>query len=163
MRITCEREIKEFFNLNPEAKEAIEDFDFQYTMAPDYLYRKATVADVKVITSGGWFGEPGIYAWVYPCGIPVYVWVAEMPPIGEEPCFDRFPDAESAYRRFKKAMYDTEYGYEPDDCDVLSRFGICRDGYTRQDWIRSWGYGDEYVEAYERARHDVLTANGWYE
>lgn len=162
--------VKEYFEKHPEAVAIVEDFDFQtdcwrpeFTDESQY-YRKATVDDVRRISFGGFCGEPGVFAWMYPCGVPTYVWIGEMGGIDPESVrvYVRFDDAEEAYRKFKQSMYDHEFGYEPDDWSVLLNFGSCPDGYNRQEWMESWGYGPEIVDAYERARHDVLAENGWY-
>lgn len=156
-----------YFDDHPEAVAIIEDFDFQTRLPyPDDgtpLYRKATVDDVKHISVGGWCGEPGVYAWLYPCRVPTYVWIGDMPPIdpAEVNVWRTFDDAEEAYRAFKHAMYDHEYAYDPDDWEVLKCFGSCPDGYEPNDWMRAWGYGDDVIAAYWRARRDVLKADGW--
>lgn len=155
--------IAEFFEEHPDAAKYVESFDFQTAIGADPQYRKATVGDVKRISFGGWRGEPGIYAWLYPCGVPTYIWIGEMPPIDPAAVkvWVTFNNSDAAYREFKRAMYDHEFGYDPDDWDVLKDFGTCPDGYRRDEWMRAWGYSDEVIEAYERARRDVLEASGW--
>lgn len=162
-------EVRSYFEKHPEAVGIIEDFDFQQRLPycgneDEPLYRKATLDDVKRISFGGWYGEPGIFAWMYPCGVPTYTWIGKMPPIKLDPdCAYRYFDSpEDAYREFKSEMRNHEYGYDPNDWDVLQCFGPCPDGYNRQEWMESWGYSPEVIEAYERARHDVLAADGWY-
>ena len=160
-------DVKDYFENHPEAVAIIEDFDFQTRLPyPDDgtpLYRKATVDDVKSISFGGWYGEPGVYAWMYPCGVPTYAWIGEMPPIDPESVrvWRTFDDPDEAYRAFKHEMYNHEYGYEPNDWDVLKEFGTCPDGYGRDEWMAAWGYSAEVIGAYERARNDVLAASGW--
>lgn len=159
-------DVKGYFESHPEAVAEIENFDFQqhlpYSGRDDEpLYRKATVDDVKHISFGGWYGEPGVYAWVYPCGVPTYVWIGDMPKPCDAVVFRMLYEPEEAYRAFKRAMYDHEYGYDPNDWDVLKDFGSCPDGYGPEDWMRAWGYNDEVIAAYERARRDVLKADGW--
>lgn len=155
--------VRAFFEENPEAIKEVESFDFQTKIGADPCYRKATLDDVKRISIGGWRGEPGIYAWLYPCGVPTYLWIAKMPPLdhADVNVWRTFDDAEEAYKAFKREMYNHEYGYEPDDWEVLRCFGTCPDGYTRNEWMQAWGYSDEVIEAYERARKDVLKASGW--
>lgn len=155
--------IEDFFEDNPEAIKMVEGFDFQTKIGADPCYRKATVDDVKRISCGGWFGEPGIYAWLYPCGVPTYLWIADMPPLdpAEVGAWRMLTDPDEAYREFKHEMYDHEFGYEPDDHEVLRQFGSCPDGYGRRDWMEAWGYSPEVIDAYERARRDVLEASGW--
>lgn len=162
-------DVKGYFDKHPEAVKAVEEYEFQtecwrpeFTDRSQY-YRKATVDDVKRISFGGFCGEPGVYAWLYPCGVPTYIWIGEMPSIDPDSVkvWRTFDDPEEAYREFKRAMYDHEYGYEPNDWDVLKDFGTCPDGYDRNDWMKAWGYGPEVIDAYERARIDVLRASGW--
>lgn len=162
-------ESREYLEKHPEAVAIIEDFDFQtecwrpeFTDESQY-YRKATVDDVKRISLGGWFGEPGVFAWLYPCGVPTYMRIGDAPRIKLDPeCAWRyFDDAEEAYRAFKNTMYDHEFGYEPNDWDVLQCFGPCPDGYSPREWMESWCYDEDIIEAYERARKDVLKASGW--
>lgn len=160
--------VKEYFDNHPEAIAEIEDFDFQQHLPycghdDEPLYRKATVDDVKRISYGGWYGEPGVFAWVYPCGVPTYVWIGEMPTLDPESVtvWRTFDDAEEAYRAFKREMWNHEYGYEPDDWEVLKEFGSTPDGYGREEWMTAWGYSPEVIAAYERAREDVLAASGW--
>lgn len=155
--------IANYFKDNPESVGYVEAFDFQTKIGADPCYRKATIDDVKCISFGGWFGEPGVYAWLYPCGVPNYLWIGEMPPIDPESVsvWRTFDDPDEAYRAFKRCMYDHEYSYEPDDHEVLRNFGNCPDGYGRDEWMAAWGYSEEVMAAYERARHDVLEAAGW--
>lgn len=162
-------DVKRYFEEHPECVKEVEEFDFQTELwRPEFTdesqyYRKATVDDVKRISFGGWFGEPGVFAWMYPCGVPTYLWIGKMPPIKLDPeCAYRYFDSpEDAYREFKSEMYNHEFTYDPNDWDVLQCFGPCPDGYSRQEWMESWGYSPEVIEAYERARHDVLKAAGW--
>ena len=156
-------EVKDYFEDNPDAVGYVEAFDFQTRIGADPEYRKATVDDVKRISFGGWCGEPGVYAWLYPCGVPTYIWISEMPPLDPAGVnvWRMFDDPEEAYREFKREMYDHEYGYDPDDWDVLRNFGTCPDGYGREEWMTAWGYSPEVIDAYERARRDVLDASGW--
>jgi hypothetical protein len=163
MGLIDDNDMMAYFEEHPEAVKYVEAFDFQTRIGADPCYRKATLDDVKHVSVGGWRGEPGVYAWLYPCGVPTYIWVGGMPPIdpAEVNAWRTFDDAEEAYREFKRAMYDHEFGYDPDDWDVLRNFGTCPDGYGRKEWMAAWGYGLEIIEAYERAREDVLAASGW--
>lgn len=153
--------VREYFEKHPECVKEVESFDFQTEIGGDPKYRKATVEDVKRISFGGWYGEPGVYAWMYPCGVPTYVWIGNVPTKCDAVVFRMLYDPEEAYREFKREMYDHEYGYDPDDWDVLRNFGSCPDGYGPDDWMRAWGYTDEVIKAYWKASKDVLAASGW--
>jgi hypothetical protein len=161
-------QVKEYFDKHPEAVEIIEDFDFQIECwRPEFgndtslYYRKAAIDDVKYISFGGWFGESGVYAWLYPCGVPTYVWVGDTPKPCDAVVFRMMYDPDEAYREFKHEMYDHEYSYDPNDWEVLRIFGSCPDGYDPNDWMRAWGYSDEVIAAYWNASKDVLKENGW--
>ena len=75
-------EVKAYFENHPEAREVLEHTEAQFEcwrpgLTHDEMYRLLTVDDVHFITFGGWFDEPGVFAWYYPGGVPHYLKIAE--------------------------------------------------------------------------------------
>ena len=75
-------DVKIFFENHPEALEILEHTEAQFKcwrpeLTHDEMYRLLTVEDVHFITFEGWFGEPGVFAWYYPGGVPHYLKIAE--------------------------------------------------------------------------------------
>ena len=74
--------VKEFFETHPAAREVVENTEAQFKcwrpeLTHEEMYRLLTVEDIKFITFESWFGEPGVYAWYYPGGVPHYMKVAD--------------------------------------------------------------------------------------
>ena len=76
--------VLDYFEKHPEARAVVESTDVQYRCwRPEFgdnkelYWRKLTVEDVKYISVGGWCGEPGIFAWYYPEGVPHYLKIAD--------------------------------------------------------------------------------------
>lgn len=76
--------VAEYFEQHPEAKVVVESGEIQFRCwRPEFegkrelYWRRMTIADVKYITNGGWFGEKGVFAWYYPEGVPHYMKIAE--------------------------------------------------------------------------------------
>ena len=76
--------VKTFFETHPEARETVETMEAQFVICPpdiemthDEMYRLLTLNDIKYLSIGGWCGEPGVYAWYYPGGVPHYMKVAD--------------------------------------------------------------------------------------
>lgn len=74
-------QVRAWFDAHPAAKAKVESTEIQTKIGADPCYRKMTVDDVRFIEQGGWYGEPGIFAWFYPCGVPNYMCVEEPPAI----------------------------------------------------------------------------------
>lgn len=76
------KEVKAYFENHPEAKATLERTELQFEcwrpgLSHNDMYRLLTVEDVRFITFSGWFDEPGVYAWIYPDGVPHYVKIAD--------------------------------------------------------------------------------------
>ena len=76
--------VKEYFDEHPECVEALKALEFQTECwRPEFGFdrtkyiRPVTVDDVHYISFEGWFGEPGVFAWYYPCGVPHYARIAD--------------------------------------------------------------------------------------
>lgn len=71
------KEVTKYFEDHPESVKALEGIQCQYkfpeTFEPDeQLYRPITQDDIRFISFEGWEGQPGVYAWYYPLGVPHY-------------------------------------------------------------------------------------------
>ncbi len=76
------KEVKAYFESHPEAVAVIENTEAQVEcwrpeLTHDEMYRLLKVDDIRYITFEGWFGEPGVYAWYYPGGVPHYTKIAD--------------------------------------------------------------------------------------
>lgn len=72
------KEVKDFFESHPDAKKIVENTEAQFVcwrpeLSHNDMYRFLTVDDIHYISFEGWFGEPGIFAWYYPGGVPHYL------------------------------------------------------------------------------------------
>lgn len=70
-------QVTKYFEDHPDAAEALKKHKYQYkfpeTFEPDeQLYRPITQDDIRFISFEGWEGQPGVYAWYYPLGVPHY-------------------------------------------------------------------------------------------
>lgn len=84
-----QEQVRAWFDGHPEARELLESTEFQWRCwRPEFehgdYYRLLTVDDVRRVTQGGWFDEPGTFAWYYPDGVPHYMCVEEAPTAGQD-------------------------------------------------------------------------------
>lgn len=83
---STKEEVRAWFDAHPAARELVESTEIQWRLwRPEYAHedyhRMLTVDDICHIAQGGWQGEPGVFAWFYPCGVPNYMCVEEPPAI----------------------------------------------------------------------------------
>lgn len=76
------KEVVAYFENHPEAKEIVENTEvqdrcWQPGLQHEDMYRPLKLDDVRYISFGGWFGESGVFAWYYPCGVPHYLKIGE--------------------------------------------------------------------------------------
>lgn len=108
-------QVRAWFDGHPEARELLESTEFQWRCwRPEFehgdYYRLLTVDDVRRVTQGGWFDEPGTFAWYYPDGVPHYMCVEEPPAI-EWP-EDREFRSEETYAQMKARHADELCGVD---------------------------------------------------
>lgn len=152
-------QVRAWFDSHPDAREAVESTEFQFRLwRPEYGHddyiRMMTVDDVRYVAQGGWRGEPGVFAWYYPCGVPTYMCVEEPPAIewpedveyhspetfdqmrrrhGEELASatgDPFAVMARHERELMAAMWDDAFARDAFVCEMLNH----EYGYTREDW-----------------------------
>lgn len=189
-------QVRAWFDAHPKARAKVESTEIQWRLwQPQYkhedYYRKLTVDDIRYIERGGWFGEPGVFAWFYPCGVPNYMCVEEPPAIiwpedhehhsdeeywqmkmrhkreldevpflsvdfierahrHDQEVLDAMWDDDFAFDAFMCEMDAVEYGYDPNDMEVLERFGeVTSCDYRRG--IAELGLPERTCKVYERA------------
>ncbi len=82
-------EVKAYFDEHPKAREIVENTEAQFKcwrpgLSHEDMYRLLTVDDIMYISFEGWEGQPGVFAWYYPGGVPHYMSIEEEG--GDEEC-----------------------------------------------------------------------------
>ena len=68
--------VKEYFEKHPEAVQMLDGVMYQFRLPGDSdepTHRPLTIDDIRYITFEDIEGNPGVFAWFYPCGVPHYI------------------------------------------------------------------------------------------
>lgn len=73
--------VRAYFDEHPEAGPMLDGVMYQFRLPGDNdepTHRPLTIDDIKYITFEDIEGNPGVFAWYYPVGVPHYVRIGEV-------------------------------------------------------------------------------------